>query len=96
MQFRPFLSTILLLSVSMLLLSSCGAKKTIRTVAEVRVEAQEAWNALETKEIPNKSTRLREAIDFADMVIQYVNDGSGTKDLIDRARNNLQEALKSL
>ena len=41
MQFRPFLSTILLLSVSMLLLSSCGAKKAIRTVAEVRVEAPE-------------------------------------------------------
>ena len=49
-----------------------------------------------TKEIPNKSTRLREAIDFADMVIQYVNDGSGTKDLIDRASARLQEALKTL
>ena len=41
MQLRPFLSTFLLLSVSMLLLSSCGAKKTIRTVAEIRVEAPE-------------------------------------------------------
>jgi hypothetical protein len=51
---------------------------------------------VETKEIPNKSTRLREAIDFADMVIQYVNDGSGTKDLIDRARTRLEEALKTL
>ena len=39
---------------------------------------------------------LREAIDFADMVIQYVNDGSGTKDLIDRARTRLEEALKTL
>ena len=51
---------------------------------------------VETKEIPNKNTRLREAIDFADMVIQYVNDGSGTKDLIDRARTRLEEALKTL
>jgi DUF1680 family protein len=51
---------------------------------------------VETKEIPNKSTRLREAIDFADMVIQYVNDGSGTKDLIDRADRVLREALKTL
>ena len=51
---------------------------------------------VETKEIPNKSTSLREAIDFADMVIQYVNDGSGTKDLIDRARTRLEEALKTL
>ena len=49
-----------------------------------------------TKEIPNKNTGLREAIDFADMVIQYVNDGSGTKDLIDRARTRLEEALKTL
>ena len=49
-----------------------------------------------SKEIPNKSTRLREAIDYADMVIQYVNDGSGTKDLIDRARTRLEEALLTL
>ena len=51
---------------------------------------------VETKEIPNKTTPLREAIDFADMVIQYVNDGSGTKDFIDRARQRLEEALKTL
>ena len=51
---------------------------------------------VETKEIPNKNTRLREAIDFADMVIQYVNDGSGTKDFIERARMRLEEALKAL
>ena len=51
---------------------------------------------VDAKEIPNKDTRLREAIDFADMVIQYVNDGSGTKDLIDRARTRLEEALKTL
>ena len=49
-----------------------------------------------SKEIPNKSTRLREAIDYADMVIQYVNDGSGTKDLIDRAKTRLEEALLTL
>ena len=51
---------------------------------------------VDAKEIPNKNTRLREAIDFADMVIQYVNDGSGTKDLIDRAQARLEEALKTL
>ena len=37
---RPF-SILFLLSVSLLLLSACGAKKTIRSVAEVRVEAPE-------------------------------------------------------
>ena len=50
----------------------------------------------ETKDIPNKSTQLREAINFADMVIQYVNDGSGTKDLIDRADRVLRNALETL
>ncbi len=48
------------------------------------------------KEVENKSTPLREAIDFADMVIGYVNDGSGTKDFIDHAYRRLEEALKEL
>ena len=48
------------------------------------------------KEVENKSTPLREAIDFADMVIGYVNDGSGTKDFIDHAYRRLEEALKAL
>ena len=41
MQFRTFLSTSLMLSVSLLLLSSCGTNKSIRSVAEVRVDAPE-------------------------------------------------------
>ena len=48
------------------------------------------------KEIENKSTQLREAIDFADMVIGYVNDGSGTKDFIGVAQRRLEDALKAL
>ncbi len=48
------------------------------------------------KEIENKSTPLREAIDFADMVIGYVNDGSGTKDFIGVAQRRLEHALKTL
>ena len=48
------------------------------------------------REIENKSTPLREAIDFADMVIGYVNDGSGTKDFIDHAYLRLEGALKAL
>ena len=50
----------------------------------------------ESKNIANKTTELREAIDFADMVVQYVNDGSGTKDFIARAYKVLQDALKAL
>ena len=48
------------------------------------------------KEIPDKTPPLREAIDFADMAISYVNDGSGTRDFIDRALHTLQSALQTL
>ena len=48
------------------------------------------------KGIQDKTTPLREAIDFADMVIGYVNDGSGTKDFIDIAYRRLDGALKAL
>ena len=43
--------------------------------------------------IPNKTTQLREAITYADMVIQYVNDGSGTPDMIENALTRLRTAL---
>ena len=46
--------------------------------------------------VPNKTTELREAIDYADMVVQYVNDGSGTHDLITKATKRLTEALKGV
>ena len=50
----------------------------------------------DAKNIENKTTELREAIGFADMVVQYVNDGSGTKDLIDRAAEVLRRGLKTV
>ena len=50
----------------------------------------------ETKNIRNKTTELREAIEYADMVVQYVNDGSGTHDLIEKALKRLGEAQKTL
>lgn len=46
--------------------------------------------------IPNKTTALREAIDYADMVIQYVNDGSGTTDMIENALKRLNAALDAM
>lgn len=46
--------------------------------------------------VPNKTTELREAINYADMVVQYVNDGSGTHDLIEKATKRLEEALKEV
>ncbi len=48
------------------------------------------------KDITNKTTPLREAIDYADMVVQYVNDGSGTPDLIEKAMRRLSEALEAM
>ncbi len=48
------------------------------------------------KNIRNKTTALREAIDYADMVVQYVNDGSGTHDLIAKATKRLREALSDI
>ena len=51
----------------------------------------------DTKEhIVDKSTPLRMAIDYADMVVQYVNDGSGTADMIERAINRLNECRARL
>ena len=44
----------------------------------------------------NKTTQLREAIDYANMVVQYVNEGSGTRDLIEKATNKLLEAQTTI
>ena len=46
------------------------------------------------KNIPNKTTDLREAINYADMVVQYVNDGSGTHDLIEKAIQRLNTTIR--
>ena len=50
----------------------------------------------DTKEIRNKNTEVREAIDYADMVVGYVNGGSGTKDMIVKALDQLKTARKTL
>lgn len=50
----------------------------------------------QAKRIRNKTTELREAIDYADMVVDYVNNGSGTHDFIDKAVAGLREALKTV
>ena len=45
---------------------------------------------------PGKTTELREAIDYGDMVSGYVNDGSGTHDLIAKAVDKLRIALSHI
>ena len=47
----------------------------------------------QAKDVRNKSTQLREAMQYADMVVRYVNDGSGTPDLIQKATQQLRQAL---
>lgn len=46
--------------------------------------------------ISNKTTELRDAIDYAEMVTQYVNEGSGTKDLIEKALSQLKAARAAM
>ena len=41
-----------------------------------------------------KNQALQEAIDYAEMVIKYVSDGSGTLDMIQRATEQLQKVVK--
>jgi len=41
--------------------------------------------------VQNKSDELRSALRYADMVVRYVNDGSGTHDLIDKAVTRLKK-----
>ena len=38
------------------------------------------------------SAELKEAIEYADMVVKYVSDGSGTMDMIEKATAKLQQA----
>ena len=44
----------------------------------------------QAKEKPSPSDALREAIEYAEMVVKYVSDGSGTQDMIDRAVRQLK------
>ena len=46
------------------------------------------------REVKQPSAKLREAVDYAEMVVKYVSDGSGTADMIARATRQLSEALR--
>ena len=43
------------------------------------------------KNVQNPSAELKEAIDYADMVVKYVSDGSGTMDMIEKATQQLKK-----
>ena len=46
------------------------------------------------KQQAEPSAQLREAIDYAEMVVKYVSDGSGTADMITRATRQLRDILR--
>ena len=46
------------------------------------------------REAANPSAKLKETIEYAEMVVKYVSDGSGTQDMIDRATRQLKEVQK--
>ena len=48
-------------------------------------------NRLVAEATPSKSdAKVKEALDYADMVVSYVTDGSGTSDMIERAVSQLK------
>lgn len=42
---------------------------------------------------PSRSSDLQKAIDYADMVVSYVGDGSGTHDMIQKATEQLTKEM---
>ncbi len=48
----------------------------------------------QAKQLPENDEKANRAIGYAGMVIRYVSDGSGTKDMIERAVKQLKEVLK--
>ena len=44
--------------------------------------------------VKNPSKQLKEAIEYAEMVVKYVSDGSGTLDMIEKAEKRLKAVLK--
>jgi hypothetical protein len=41
-----------------------------------------------------KTKAVQDAIDYAEMVVKYVSDGSGTMDMIQRATDQLKAVVK--
>ena len=73
-------------------------------LSSLRVSEEEIKNAVESvdpmfletlkkaRNMPNPAT-LTEVIEYADMVVKYVSDGSGTKDMIQNAKERLEKAM---
>lgn len=46
------------------------------------------------KAIKNPTKQIKDAIEYAEMVVKYVSDGSGTQDMIDKAVNRIKAVIK--
>ena len=49
----------------------------------------------QARAVTQPSAALKEAIDYADMVVKYVSDGSGTMDMIERATRQLSNLINN-
>ena len=45
------------------------------------------------RQLPDSNEKANRAISYANMVIRYVSDGSGTMDMIERATKQLKEVI---
>ena len=43
--------------------------------------------------LPDTNEKANRSISYANMVIRYVSDGSGTRDMIERATKQLKEVI---
>ncbi|MBR6142122.1 MAG: glycoside hydrolase family 127 protein [Bacteroidaceae bacterium] len=58
-------------------------------------DLEELQSLLEkVRQLPATNDKATHAISYANMVIRYVTDGSGTRDMIERATNQIKEILK--
>ena len=71
-----------------------AALNTMRPGNLPELEDMEALLPLvdKAKAVESPSAELKEAIEYADMVVKYVSDGSGTMDMIEKATAKLQQA----
>ena len=45
------------------------------------------------RQLPDTNEKANRSISYANMVIRYVSDGSGTMDMIERATKQLKEVI---
>jgi hypothetical protein len=57
-------------------------------------DLQELLPLIEKAKRAPKNAKINDCIAYAEMVVEYVSDGSGTKDMIDKAVRELTTVMK--